>query len=193
MSTAALNPLSFRNRIHPQLFALYISFASIIMMFTALTSAYIVKSASGGWLEFSLPTHFFVSTAVLFLSSITLHSSYSSFKKNKEKAYKGLLVLSAVLGVTFVVLQFQGWFALFERGVDFKANISGSFLYLITGLHALHIVGGIATFVVALIHAFTLPFVVTEKRRLRFQLVVHYWHFVDLLWIYLLVFLLYIK
>lgn len=196
MSTAAttrINPLTFRNRIHPQVFALCISFCSIIMMFAALTSAYIVKSAAGGWLEFSLPNHFYVSTALLLVSSMTLHGSYSSFKKKKEKAYKGLLVLSFILGVTFVVLQYFGWIALFERGVDFKANVSGSFFYLITGLHALHIIGGIATFIVAMIHAFTLPFIVTEKRRIRFLLVVLYWHFVDFLWIYLLAFLLYIK
>ena len=66
-------------------------------------------------------------------------------------------------------------------------------MYLITGIHALHIVGGIATIIVALLHAYTLPFIVTEKRRIRFQLVVHYWHFVDFLWIYLLAFLLLVK
>lgn len=193
MNAATINPLTIRNRIHPKLFALYISFASICMMFTALTSAYIVKSASGGWLEFSLPNHFYVSTALVLLCSVTLHSSYASFKKKKEKAYKSLLIVSFILGISFVVSQYFGWTTLFERGIDFKANVSGSFLYLITGLHALHIIGGIATIIVALLHAFTLPFVVTEKRRLRFQLIVHYWHFVDVLWLYLLAFLLLYK
>jgi len=187
------NPLSWRNRIHPQRFALYISFASIIMMFTSLTSAYIVRSAAGEWLEFGLPGHFFLSTIVLLVSSVTLHGSYYSFNRNREGLYKGLLIMSFLLGIAFVTLQYYGWTTLFERGVDFKANVSGTFLYLITGLHALHIIGGIAAIVVAMLHAFTLPFVVTQKRKNRFQLVVHYWHFVDFLWIYLLVFLLFVK
>lgn len=193
MSTAAINPLTIRNRIHPQIFALYIAFGSIMMMFGALTSAYIVKHASGGWLEYTLTNHFYYSTAVLLLSSVTLHTSYSSFKKQKEKPYKLFLIASLILGVAFVVLQYLGWTALFAKGVDFKANISGSFLYLITGLHALHILGGVAGIIVAIIHAFSLPFIVTEKRRIRFQLVLHYWHFVDILWIYLLTFLLLVK
>ena len=163
------------------------------MMFAALTSAYIVKAASGGWLEFSIPTQFYVSTCLLLVSSVTLHLSYTSFKKKKEKGYKGLLVLTFILAISFMVMQFQGWFALFDKGIDFKANVSGSFFHLITWLHAAHIIGGIATIIVALLHAFTLPFVVTEKRRIRFQLVVHYWHFVDVLWIYLLAFLLLVK
>ena len=163
------------------------------MMFAALTSAYIVKAAAGGWLEFSLPIHFYISTALLILCSLTLHWSYSSFKRKKESAYKGLLVVSLILGTAFVISQFLGWTTMFDRGIDFKANVSGSFMYLITGIHALHIVGGIATIIVALLHAYTLPFIVTEKRRIRFQLVVHYWHFVDFLWIYLLAFLLLVK
>ena len=163
------------------------------MMFGALTSAYIVKSAAGNWLEYTMPTYFYYSTAALILSSITIHASYISFKKEKEIPYKLLLLVSFVLGITFVALQYYAWQALFDVGVDLKANVSGSFLYLITGLHAAHILGGIAAITVAILHAFTLPFIVTEKRKLRFQLTIHYWHFVDVLWIYLLIFLLVCK
>ncbi len=193
MSTQTINPLRFRNRIHPQLFALYIAFGSIMMMFGALTSAYIVKHAQGDWLEYTMPGQFYISTAILLLSSVTLHFSYRNFIGQKERPYKLLLLISFVLGLTFVVFQYQGWVALFEVGVDFKANVSGSFLYLITGLHALHILGGVAAITVAIISAYTLPFVVTEKRKKGFKLVLHYWHFVDLLWIYLLAFLLLVK
>jgi len=194
MSTSpSTNSLSFRNRIHPQVFGLYIAFGSIMMMFGALTSAYIVKHAQGDWLEYSMPSYFYISTVVLLLSSITLHVAYSSFLKNNETLYKGGLILTLILGLSFVVFQYLGWTTLFSRGVDLKQNVSGSFLYLITGLHALHILGGIAAIVVAVIHSLTLPYVVTEKRRIRFKLVLHYWHFVDILWIYLLAFLLIVK
>lgn len=175
--------------IHPQLFALWIGMASIIMMFTGLTSAYIVKSSAGNWLEFSLPKMFYISTATIILSSIVLHLSYYGYKNQKELLYKGGLVLTFVLGILFVVFQIAGWNQLYSIGVDFKANVAGSFTYLLTGTHAVHILGGIAALIVAMVHAFTLRFRYTEKRKNRFRLIVHYWHFVDLLWIYLLIFM----
>jgi len=194
MEVADINkPFTHRNRIHPKLFALWISFASIIMMFIALTSAYIVKSAAGSWLEFQLPIQFYISTTIIVISSITLHLSFTSFLKKNEGMYKSMLVISFLLGISFVVIQYYGWQSLFVSGVDLKASISGSFFYLISGLHALHILGGVAAMVVAMIHAFSLDFVVTEKRKLRFKLVCHYWHFVDFLWIFLFTFLIFYK
>lgn len=179
-----------RNRFHPQMFALYIAFASIIMMFGAFTSAYIVKQAAGNWLEFSLPSIFYISTVVILTSSLVLHISYSSFINGQETKYKLFLVLAFVLGLCFLVLQYLGWQELYAIGIDLKGSISGSFVYLISGVHALHILGGIAAMIVALLQAFTLPFRVTDKRKLRFKLTLHYWHFVDLLWVYLFVFIL---
>lgn len=193
MKVAAIEHRSFRNRIHPHKFALYVSFASIIMMFGALTSAYIVKSAAGNWLEYTMPNYFYYSTAAILTSSLTLHAAYRGFINGNILAYRGLLLVTMVLGISFVTLQYYGWNALFNVGVDLKASVSGSFLYLITGLHSAHVLGGIAALVVALIHALTLPYVVTEKRKTRFQLVLQYWHFVDILWIYLLIFLLVCK
>ena len=180
------------SRIHPQVFALWVSFGSIIMMFGALTSAYIVKQSAGNWLEFIIPNSFYISTAVILISSLTLHLSYSSFKKGNGLLYKSLLVVTLILACMFLVLQYQGWMLLFNGGVDMKGNPSGAFFYLLTGLHAAHIVGGIAAIIVAVLHAFTLPFKPTEKRRVRFLLVLQYWHFVDILWIYLFAFLLFI-
>jgi len=179
-----------RNKIHAQKFALYISFASIMMMFIAFTSAYIVKQAAGNWLEFAIPNMFYISTVVILLSSITLHRSYKSFLAGKEGMYKTLLIISFILGITFLVLQYFGWQDMFAVGVDLKGNVSGSFVYLITGVHALHIIGGLAAIIVAIVHAFTLRYRVTDKRKLRFELTLHYWHFVDLLWVYLFGFIL---
>ena len=180
-------------RIHPQKFALWLAMASITMMFGAFTSAYIVKHAAGNWLDFRLPDVFFISTITLILSSITLESSYRSYISGKESRYKNLLVITAILGVAFVVMQYTGWSELFSIGIDLKGNPSGSFMYLITGVHAAHILGGIAALTVACIHAFTLKYKVTDQRKNRFSLVVQYWHFVDLLWVYLLLFLLLYK
>lgn len=179
--------------IQPQMFALWVGMASIIMMFTGWTSAYIVKHAAGNWLEFGLPNMFYISTAVIVLSSIALHTSYIGYKRQNEGLYKGMLVLAFILGLAFVGFQYQGWMQLFDMGVDLKANVAGSFTYLITGAHAVHVLGGIAALTVALIHAFSLKFRFKENRKNRFELVLQYWHFVGVLWICLLLFILYIK
>ncbi len=177
-----------QSKIHPQKFGLWAACASILMMFAAFTSAYIVRQAAGNWLEFRMPDMFFVSTAILLISSITLHASYISFKKGKEQAYKILLLLSLILGVTFLVLQYLGWQELRNIGIELTGNPSGSFVYLISGVHAAHILGGIIAITLAVLHAFELKFKVTPVRKLRFELTLTYWHFVDLLWVYLLLF-----
>ena len=180
-----------RSRIHPHKFALWVSMASIVMMFGALTSAYLVRMAQGNWLEYSVPGIFFWSTGILLLSSGTLHISYRSFTKGKAQLYRLLLVTTFLLGLTFVIMQYFGWQALYANGVPLDGNPAGSFFYVISGLHAAHVLGGIAAITVALLHAIGLKFRVTEKRKNRFELVLHYWHFVDLLWVYLLFFILF--
>lgn len=175
--------------IHPQKFALWAAMGSIAMMFASLTSAYVVRRGAGNWLEYKLPSLFFISTLVLLISSLTLHWSYTSYKKGLELKYKGFLVVTLILGLAFAVLQYQGWLILYSYGIELKGNPSGSFFYAISGIHLAHILGGISALMVAGIHAFGLTFAVTEKRRHRFELVCHYWHFVDLLWVYLLSFM----
>jgi cytochrome c oxidase subunit 3 len=86
------------------------------------------------------------------------------------------------------MMQYVGWEALNNMGATFTVNPSSSFIYVISGLHAAHVLGGIGALTVALTHAFILPFKPTLRRKQRFDLVVHYWHFVDILWVYLMVF-----
>jgi len=180
-------------RIPPKLFALWVSFASIIMMFAGLTSAYIVRQGAGNWLEFPVPSIFLWSTIVILISSITLHFSYKAFAAGNETGYKSLLLVTTVLGLMFLVLQYFGWQALNESGISITGNTSGSFVYVISGIHAAHILGGIGALVTALVFAFKLKYFVSERRKLRFRLVVHYWHFVDVLWIYLFIFFMFQK
>lgn len=179
-----------RNKIHPHRFALYVAMASIIMMFAALTSAYLVRQAAGNWLEYRMPGIFYINTVVIILSSITLHGSFLGYKAGRERMYKGLLILSFILGITFVILQYIGWEELYSIGIYLTGNPSGAFFYMISGLHAMHVLGGISAIIVALIHAFGLKYKVNKKRKNRFQLVLQYWHFVGALWIYLFVFVL---
>lgn len=185
---AALRQEYNQSKIHPHKLALWVGIGSIIMMFAAFTSAYVVRRAAGNWLEFKLPDIFMVNTVVILLSSLTIHLAYSGFKKGKEQQYKGMLVATFVLGLLFVVLQYKGWEALTEMGATFTVNPSSSFIFVISGLHAAHVLGGVAALTVALTYAFVLPYKPTLRRKQRFELVVQYWHFVDILWVYLMVF-----
>lgn len=178
-----------RNKVHPLRLALYISCGSILMMFGALTSAYIVRQSAGNWLEFALPTLFYVSTGALLLSSVTIQACYAAFLKGNALMYRGLLALTLVLGFAFVILQFQAWEAMFAAGLPLKGNPSPSFVYVLSGLHAAHVLGGLVSLIVAVIHGFRLPVLATPRRKLRLQLTMTYWHFMDFLWIYLLLFL----
>jgi cytochrome c oxidase subunit 3 len=159
------NTVYSRNKIHPQKFALLVSCASVVMLFAALTSAYVVRQAAGNWLEFPMPVLFLYSTLTLIVSSFTLHFSYKGFLAGNVKLYKYLLLLTFVLGILFIYLQYQGWMALVAMGVELGTNP------------------------VAILHAFILPYEVSAKRKLRFEMTQIYWHFVDVLWIYLIVFL----
>lgn len=188
MSLAVTENTRSRSNIDSKKLALLIGCVSIIMMFAGLTSAYIIRRAGGNWLEFRLPNIFFLNTIVILLSSVALHSSYIFFKKGNEVLYKGLLGLAFMLGLLFVVLQYKGWLDLTSIGVELTGNPSGSFIYVISGIHAAHVLGGLAAISVAIIQAFSLKFKVTKRRKLRFELTLIYWHFVDFLWIYLLIF-----
>ena len=178
-----------RNKIHPKKLALYVGIVSLVMMFTALTSAFIVRRAAGNWLEFSLPSIFYLNTLVILGSSLTLHAAYVAFKREATGWYRGLLIATFVLGCAFVWLQYEGWLQLAASGVPLKINPAGDFVYAISGLHAAHVIGGIAILAVCLILAYALPLRNTPARKLRLELAVTYWHFVDALWIYLIIFL----
>lgn len=183
---AIQSPEYNQSKILPQKLALWVGIASIVMMFAAFTSAYVVRRSAGNWLEFKLPDIFFLNTVVIVMSSVTLHYAYTSFKKGNEKWYKGLLIATFLLGILFVVLQYKGWQAMTAIGATFTVNPSSSFIYVISGIHAAHVLGGIAALIVAMVHAFVLPFKPTLRRRQRFELVCQYWHFVDVLWVYLI-------
>lgn len=183
-----MGPEYSRSKIHPHKLTLWVGIGSIIMMFGALTSAYIVRRNSGNWFEFKIPDIFFLNTLVIILSSVTLHLSYRAFLKGAEQRYKGFLLATFLLGISFIVLQYMGWQVLTERGAGITINPSTSFMFVIPGLHAAHVLGGLGALVVAITHAFVLPYKPTPRRKLRFELVVQYWHFVDILWVYLIVF-----
>ena len=180
-----------RKRIHPHKFTLWVALGSIIMMFAGLTSAYVVKRDQPGWTTFSIPKAFWYSTAVILMSSLTIQMALKAFKEREMQRYRNLLTTTAVLGVVFVLLQWMGFRQIWNTGITFKGSGGGQFLYIIAGLHALHVLGGILALIVMFVKAFASK--VRSYNSVPVELISTYWHFVDLLWIYLLVFFMFIN
>jgi len=173
---------------HPKKFALWLFIVSVVMVFAGLTSAYIVRQAEGNWLEFNLPEIFYYSTGIIILSSVTMHWAYNSAKDNNMSMLKIAMGLTSVLGLIFLVTQWYSWVALVDRDVYFVGNPSGSFLYVFTGLHALHLVSGVIFLIIVLISS--MNYKVHSQNMARMEMCATYWHFLGGLWIYLFMFLL---
>jgi cytochrome c oxidase subunit III len=180
-----------RKKIHPHKFTLWVAIGSIIMMFAGLTSAYIVKRDQPGWTSFDIPRQFWYSTAVLLISSLTIQWAIKSFKEREMKRYRDLVIVTAILGILFIVLQYAGFRHIWSSGVTLRGSGAGQFLYVIAGLHALHVLGGIIVLLVMIIKAFSSKIRVYNS--VPIEITATYWHFVDLLWIYLFIFFLWIQ
>ena len=188
MATVAMEQ---QKRLHPHKFTMWVAIASILMMFGGLTSAYIVKRNQANWQTFELPIAFWYSTAIVLASSLTMLLALRSFKERQMSRYRMLLAATMVLGVIFIALQILGFQQLWGKGLTLQGNVSYSFLYIIVGLHAVHVLGGVIALVVMSLLAFS------GKKRVYtsvpLEVMSTYWHFVDILWLYLLVFLLLIR
>lgn len=198
MMTQALNNISDntagKGKIPSSKILLWLGIASISILFAALTSAYIVREAEGNWVKFDLPSLFYFSTACIVLSSIFMNMATVAAKKNAAKNTRTALGITLVLGILFIVGQFLGWKALVHEGIFFagnKSNPSGSFLYVITGLHVAHLVAGILYLAFVFIKSFNNQ--ISSKDVMRVELCATYWHFLGGLWVYLFLFLLFIR
>ena len=179
-----------RKRLHPHKFTLWVAMGSIVMMFAGLTSAYLVRKAQANWLIFTLPPVFWFSTIVILISSLTMHLALKSFKSREMRRYRFLITVTAALGVLFAILQYYGFAFLYSHGVQVfgaGSNPSASFLGIIVGLHALHVMGGVIALLVIFLRAYSVR--VKSYNATPIEIVNTYWHFVDILWIYLFIFL----
>lgn len=172
-------------------FITWLFIITIVMLFASQTSAYLVRRAEGNWTEFEMPQIFYWSTLVLMISSVFMFLARRSAAKDDFQKLKVNIALAFVLGLGFLVMQYIGWLQLQETGIYLKGNPSGSFLYILTGLHAFHLVSGLIVLVFALIAAFRLR--IHAKSLVQIEVCSTYWHFLDILWIYLFVFLLYFR
>ncbi len=177
------------NRIHPHKFTLWVGMGSIVMMFAGLTSAYVVKKNQSSWLEFDLPQIFWYSTAVILLSSVTIQLAIKAFKAGIMGRYRSLITVTAILGILFMGMQWAGFMNLEARDIALtgpKSNSAASFLFVITSFHLVHVLGGVVALLVIFFRAYSAK--LKNSSSMPIELAATYWHFVDVLWIYLFIF-----
>ncbi|HAQ71417.1 cytochrome c oxidase subunit 3 [Salibacteraceae bacterium] len=173
---------------------MWVGIVGMVMLFAGMTSAYIVRQAEGNWLYFDLPDTFYVSTAVIMISSMTMLLAQYAIKKDNTTLTTVMLLATLVLGFVFAMLQFQAWGELVDTGVFFagrESNASGSFLYVLTGLHLAHLAGGLFALIFTSVKSILKKY--SAEDHVGIGVAATYWHFLDILWVYLLLFLVFIR
>ncbi|WP_189630531.1 MULTISPECIES: cytochrome c oxidase subunit 3 [Roseivirga] len=184
VDTPVEQPLSM----HPKKFALWLFIVTVVMIFAAFTSAHIVRQADGDWLIYDLPTMLWYTSAIILLSSVFMQWAYMAAKKDKLEQVKLALAITTVLGILFLVGQVKAWGQLVDNNIYFNGNPAGSFLYVFTFVHALHLVSGVIYLIYMLISSY--KYKVHAKNMLNMEMCSTWWHFLGGLWIYLFIFLL---
>ncbi len=160
---------------------IWVGIFAIIMSFAALTSALLVRQGSGEWSHIVLPSILYANTAALLLSSFTMEMSRRALARSA--GVSAWIAITLLLGLSFVAGQYLAWRHLAAQGLYLATNPNSSFLYVFTGMHALHLLGGIAVL------AYLLGRVIGRHSSLRHHLLDNtavYWHFMGGLWLYLL-------
>jgi cytochrome c oxidase subunit 3 len=173
---------------------MWFAIMSLMMMFAGLTSAYIISSSRRDWVEVNLPTEFYYSTGVILLSSLTLFLAKKSLKSNNLSGASLLTFLTFLLGTTFVVMQFMAFGSLTDAGIFFTgkgSSVAGSFIYIMVMAHLAHILAGLISLTIISFKAVAKKY--SKDNMLGFELGATFWHFVDVLWIFLLLFLVFAK
>ena len=179
------DPESHANRYR---IGMWVALASVTMMFTSLSSAYIVRAnTANDWVSLPMPRVLIVSTILILASSVTLELARRKLKASLTKAYTQWVIVTVVLGIGFLASQLFAWQQLKAWGLYLQTNPHSSFFYLLTGAHAVHLAGGLIglSFLWLRSRSVTSEAAVLTKRQASTDAVTIYWHFMDALWIYL--------
>lgn len=163
---------------------------SIFMIFAGLSSGFVVSKSRPDWLnDFQLPSAFLASTVAILLSSITFHLALKAQKADNRKLTSTMLLVTLLLGLSFIFLQFKGFSQVVASGYFFtgsESTITTSFLYIMVLVHIVHLVGGLISLLVVIYNHFKQKY--TAAQTLGIELSVMYWHFMDIIWILLFLF-----
>ena len=172
---------------------LILAMASFTMMFAGLTSAYVVSKSRPDWLsDFSLPQAFTWSTIAILLSSITFHLAKKAIQKNDRSKTSMFLLITLLLGIIFIVLQFKGFGEVIDAGYYFtgsESTITTSFLYIVVLVHIAHLIGGLIALLVIIYNHYKQSY----KAGQTLGIGAMFWHFLDFLWLYLFLFFTFYK
>ena len=175
---------------------LWLAIVSIVMLFAGLTSAYVVSKGTADdkiWFKFELPSFFWISCLVILVSSLTMNLAVMAIKKNDQASARNWLLITGALGIGFCFTQYMGWGQLVAQKIFLveKVNNAGKYLYFISGLHLAHLFGGMISLSVTIRNASKLRY--SSANYLGLTLCSIYWHFLDILWIYLCLFFWFIR
>jgi cytochrome c oxidase subunit 3 len=181
---------------HPKNILLFLTLAGLTMLFLALSFAYVYTRTLAKLPPLQLPWLFYINTLVLLASSYTLWQSKKAYLEDRTERYQLTLYVTIFLSVTFLILQGIAWYSLFSRQITIQSDNSAGYLYVISGLHFLHVVAGLPFLIYFSIEAkkhmiepvSVLVYFSDPHKRLNLRLISIYWHFLDILWIYLMVF-----
>jgi cytochrome c oxidase subunit 3 len=168
----------------------WVGLAAIVMFFAAISSPMVVSSTREDWEHITLPSVLWVSSAALLASSLTFEGAKRAVRKFGAKDVRRWVLLTALLGIAFLIAQLTGWSHLLAQGVVLRGQPSGAFFYLLTAAHALHVLGGLVVLGYVVVRVsirrpWPRPKAVVEAAAL-------YWHFMGVLWLYIVGLLLYL-
>lgn len=167
-------------------FGLLAFLGTISMLFIGFTSAYLIRRASADWRPLSAPWILWANTAALLASSVTLEAARKRLREWDLRGLSPWVAATGILGALFLAGQVTAWRTLAARGVYLASNPHSSFFYVLTGLHGLHLLGGLVWFLAVLIQVRRMAYTPGED---GLRLFATYWHFLGALWLYLLVLL----
>jgi len=189
METMSLKDYNDRNARSKKML-LWFAMISMFMMFAGLTSAYVVSTSRPDWIkDFVLPNAFIISTVLIVISSLTFHMAKVSMKKGDRQATTMWLLATLALGISFVVAQFYGFSKVIESGYYFtgpESTVTTSFLYIVTIVHLAHLFAGLIVLLVVIYNHFKQKY--SSSQTLGIELGAMFWHFLDILWVYLFLF-----
>ncbi len=170
---------------------LWFGIVSLVMGFAGWTSAYIVSSSRDDWAsDLQLPQSFYISTAIIILSSLTYVLAKKAIKEDNRDMCTNWLWATLVLGIAFIIFQFRGFSEMVAQGYYFTgptSSIKLSYVFLIAAVHIVHVVAGIISLLVVLYNQIKKKYAAQDY--LGLSLGATFWHFLDFLWLYLLCFM----
>ncbi|CAH8281385.1 cytochrome c oxidase subunit 3 [Mariniflexile fucanivorans] len=174
---------------------LWFGIISLIMSFAGWTSAFVVSSSRPDWLkDFQLPNAFIISTVMIMISSLSFILAKKALKNNNRVLTTVGLIITLILGMVFIYFQFSGFQQIIDLGYNFTgptSNVTMSYIYLIAVVHILHVVVGLICLLVVIYNHFKQKY--TATKMLGFELAATFWHFIDILWVYLFLFLYFVR